>query len=202
MLLLGTEWGPSFLFSVSAPTPHLLLPLGLPSLYCYLNVSFLFEFSIGTFSSLTEVANLQVKPKLIPQRGKDKQNTGSPSPLPGKMMWFPDTSEQGSERAGVWAESLPGRSASPHKLRASYKGLGLSLLTTSLTLLERPGPIPGTSWDMIQFQHLTKIAQDHGEPRRGWLPLQSIGQGCSARSNAKTVIKLTKVSLLFTNGTR
>ena len=116
----------------------------------------------------------------------------------GKMTWCHSRHQWAGIPRGRCVGRIPyldSRLLSPHKLGSlipGISGLSLLLLTISLTLLERPGPIPGASWDMTQFQHVTKIAQDQGEPRRGWSPLQSIRQGCSACDNAKTEIKLTK----------
>ena len=129
---------------------------------------------------------------------KTSRTQGVQALCTGKMMWCHSRHQWAGIPEGRCVGRIPyldSHLRSPHKLKSLIPGissLSLLLLTTSLTLLERPGPIPGASWDMIQFQHLTKIAQDQGEPRRAWFPLQSIGQGCNACDNAKTVIKLTK----------
>lgn len=64
------------------------------------------------FSSLTEVANLQVKPA-YPSAGKDKQNTGSPSPLHWEDDVLSFQTPVGRDPRGqvCGQNSLPGRSA-------------------------------------------------------------------------------------------
>lgn len=101
-------------------------------------------------SSLTEVASLQVKPA-HPSQGKDKQDTGSPTPprWEDDVVSFQTPVSRDPMRQVVGRiPYLDSRLLSPHKLGSlipGISGLLLLLLTTSLTLLERPGPIPGAS---------------------------------------------------------
>ena len=157
--------------------PHLSPPLahGLPSLYCYLNVSFLFEFSICTFPAWLR-SQIYRWSQLTPQRVKTSRTQGVQALCTGKMMCCHSRHQWAGIPEGRCVGRIPYLDGllSPHKLKTLIPGissLSLLLLTTSLTLLERPGPISGASWDMIQLQHLTKIAQDQGEPRRAWFPL-------------------------------